>query len=103
MNTKFGKEEYDVGSRPETIEEVYGAGADSAALDKRNDSVIQEIGFTISYFKDLEKDAQSPDPETRYRAKIKMELFNNGCHPEKIDGVWRMVPGSRKFNNKEDK
>ena len=103
MNTKFGKEEYDVWSRPETIEEVYGAGVDSAALDKRNDAVLQEIAFTIRYFKELEKDAQSPDVEIRRRAKIKMELFNSGCYPKKINGVWRMVPGSRKLNNKEDK
>ena len=79
----------------ESVEDLYGAGADTATFDKRNDATLQEIAFTIRYFKELEKDAQSPDAETRYRARIKMELFNNGCHPEKINGCWKMMPGSR--------
>lgn len=79
----------------ETIEQTYGQGVDSAAYDKRNDAVLQEIAFTIRYFKELEQDAQSPDPETRQRAKIKLEIFNQKCHAEKVNGVWKMIPGSR--------
>lgn len=89
MNNKFGKEKFDVGSNPNTVQELYGEKADSASVDGRNPELLERLIVLNTWQRELMKDLVSDDPEVRKRAEIRSMLVDDhNVHVVKENGRW---------------